>query len=57
MFVRKFYNDLMKKYNWTVSQIEDEDFWLLYDLEFGDWKQEASEEPVQYIDQVRAMYR
>lgn len=47
----------MKEYNWTVSQIEDEDFWLLYDLEFGDWKHEATEEPVQYIDQVRAMYR
>ena len=36
----------MKKYNWTVSQIEDEDFWLLYDLEFGDWKEEATQEPV-----------
>ena len=46
----------MKEYNWTVSQIEDEDFFFFFYLEFGDWKKEATEEPVQYIDQVRAIY-
>ena len=57
VFIRKFYSHLIDKYGWTVSQIENEDFWLLYDLEYGDWKSDATEEPVQYIDQVRAMYR
>lgn len=59
-YVRMFYNYFKEKYNWTTAQIDEEDFFLLNDLEFGQWKEELSEldiEPVMTIDEVRAMYR
>lgn len=43
----------MEKYNWTTSQIDEEDFFLLSDLVFGEAEEE---EEIMTIDQVRNKY-
>lgn len=52
-YVNDLYKYLMEKHNWTTNQIDEEDFFLLSDLVFGE---AVEEEEVMTIDQVRNMY-
>ncbi|MBP1040364.1 hypothetical protein I6N95_04985 [Vagococcus sp. BWB3-3] len=43
----------MEKYKWSPEKIDDEDFFYTQELEFGEWSNEVSSEPVyQYADQL-----
>lgn len=44
----------MEKYNWTVEEIDNQDFFRILELETGDWKAKAKEqsEPMVFIDQL-----
>ena len=53
LFLKKFYSYLMKKYNWSPEQIDQQDFFLTLDLETGDWLvKDKKEEVIQYADQL-----
>lgn len=56
-FIDNFYKYLMEKYKWTTSQIDEEDFWLLFEIEFKDNMLNTSNQPhedqVMTIDEVR----
>lgn len=44
----------MDKYNWTVEEVDQQDFFRLLELETGDWKEKAKEqsEPIVFIDDL-----
>lgn len=53
-FINEFYKYLMTKYNWTTTQIDKEDFWLLWELEFKDIVNPKNpEDEIMTIDEVR----
>lgn len=52
-FVNTLYQACMKRYNWTIDQIDNQDFGKLIGLLFMDSnKEEKAEEPVLFVDQV-----
>ena len=53
--VKQLYKILMEKYNWTVAEIDSQDFWRTLDLETGDWVKRIKHEkenPTVFIDDV-----
>lgn len=45
----------MEKYNWSPSEIDEQDFWRTLDLETGEWKkkiEEHKQDPIVFIDDL-----